>query len=184
MKNLIKIRNIKNFRRQDGFTFVEMMLSVAVMSIITGGLFSALSVGEGSWKVNTTKITLQQDLRTSMDWMKYDLQEAGLTSIVDVPADDAWYPSITFQVPSGILGGSINWNANSIQFIQGGSDSTDLYRIQNSVTKVLGGNIKTLQFRRLSTSSDIVEVVMIGERDTTSGITVTYQMDFDVALRN
>jgi len=167
-----------------GMTMTEVMVTTLIFSFIIAGLYAAGAVGQNNWDVNDVQIGLQQELRKAMEWMINDLRQAGNASIVDVPADGNWYTTITFKTPSGVTGGSIDWNANSIQFVLGGSSSNQLQRLEASQTKIIAQNIQTLQFRRLTTSPDILEVNMLAQNSTVKGTQVDYQLDFEIQLRN
>ena len=169
---------------KSGFSMAEMLVTVLIFSILIGGIYASLAVGEASWETNKVKIELQQELRKAMEWMKFDLQQAGPTSITNVPADDTWYTTITFKTPNGVSGGSINWEADTMQFVLGGTGSTQLQKVQAGTTTVLAQNIKTLNFRRSTTNSNILEISMLAEKNTVKGDTINYQLDFEVQIRN
>ena len=167
-----------------GFTLVEAMVTMLIFSVLAGGLFAVLRAGDNSWQTNQVKVELQQDLRKAIEWMKDDLREAGTTSIEDVPADGSWHTSITFKTPSGISGGTLVWNTDTIQFITGGTGGTQLLRISGGVTKVIAQYIQLVQFRRQPSSSDILEIQIQGQKDTVQGNIINYQLDYKVQLRN
>ena len=136
------------------------------------------------WEMSKTKTELQQELRKGMDWMIYELRQAGNLSIQNVPANGNWYSTITFQIPSGVTAGTLTWNASSIQFVKGGSGSNQLLRISGGNTKILGQYFQSLQFRRQSATPDILEVAMQAQKNTDRGRQVNYQLNFNVELRN
>ena len=168
---------------------METLVVMLIFSMVAGSLYATVAVGETSWQVNKTKIEVYQELRKAMDWMKYELQQAGDSSIVDVPADGVTCPCtvITFKIPdpvSPIVAGDINWSANTIQFALGGADETDLQRTEAGVTRTLATNIQSLTFTRQVASSNILEVSVQAQKDTVKGIPLTSQLDFEVQLRN
>ena len=167
-----------------GFSLAEAMITVFIFSLMIGGLYSILYVGQESWEANKVKIELQQSLRRGMEWMKYDLYQAGQSSISNVPADGNLYTTITFKIPTGVTGGVITWDTNSIQFVLGGTNNEDLQRIYGGVTKVLASSMSSLQFRRQAASPDILEVKMAAQKQTVQDKTINYQLDFQVELRN
>jgi len=166
-----------------GFTMVEALVSVAIFSFMSLALFSILLVGQKSWSMNSTKIQLQQELRKSMETMINDLRQAGNASITNVPADDNWYTTITFQVPSTVTSGSIVWDSNTIQYVLGGTGGDLLQRIQGT-TRTVSQGISVLGFRRLSTASNILEVNIVALGTPPNGEQMDITLNFDVELRN
>lgn len=168
-----------------GTSLVEILVTVVIFLMIMTGFYSVATVGDNSFQVNRVQIELQQELRKSMEAMMNDLRMAGPASVIDVPADSNWYTSITFRKPVGIVAGSINWDSNTVEFVRGGPGTEQLHRIYGgTTTRIVSQYITLLQFRRLTTDPDRLEVVMQGQRSSTKGIPVTYDLSFDVQLRN
>ncbi len=159
----------------------EIMVTILVFSILMTGLYTALRAGDESWETNKTRMELQQDLRKAMEWMKYELTEAGDTSITNVLANGNWFTSIVFKIPTGVSNGAIAWDANTITFQ---ISANQLQRVYNGTTKILANNITSLQFRRQAATSDILEVALTAQKTTVKGKTVTRQLTFEVQLRN
>lgn len=176
------MKKIQN--NNSGFTLVETMVTMLIFSMLIGGLYATAAVGENSWQVNQVRVELQQELRKSMEWMKYDLQETGANAITNVPADGSWYPTITFKKPTGVSGSAIAWNLTTTQFVLGGANSNQLQRIDSSGTTPLAHDVQILQFRRQVATSDILEIAMIGQKTTVKGDPISYQLAFQVQLRN
>jgi prepilin-type N-terminal cleavage/methylation domain-containing protein len=164
-----------------GFTLVELMFSLIIFSYIAGGLYTVLKVGEGSYLSNSSQVELQQELRKGMEWMKYELQQAGPTSISNVPANGSWYTTITFKTPTGVSSGAISWNTDTIQFSRSG---TNLRRTSGASSRTLAQDITSLQFRRLSTEPKILEVAMTGQVTPIKGEALQDTLNFKIRLRN
>ncbi len=177
-----KRRFLKN---RKGMSLSELLVSVFIFSILSSALLAVIVVGQRSWTTNEVRIGLRQELRKSMEMMINDLRQAGNASIADVPADDTWYSTITFQVPSTVTGGIITWDANSIQYTLGGTDGKQLHKIRGGTTQILSQNMQSMQFRRLSTQADILEVALRAQ--DTVGLTdevLNMDLDFQIELRN
>lgn len=164
-----------------GFTLAESMVTIMIFAIIIGALYVALRAGDENWQTNKTRMELQQELRKAMEWMKFELMQAGNASITNVPANGTSYTTITFKVPTGVSNGSITWDANSIVYQV---SSNQLQRVYNGATRILATNITTLQFERQATTSDILEVSLTAQGTTVKNKTVTRQINFEVQLRN
>ncbi len=164
-----------------GVTLVETMIATLIFTMIVGALYVVLNAGQASWETNKTKIELQQEARKAMDWMINDLRQSGNSSIVDVPATGAWFNQITFKTPSGVTSGSISWNLATIRFAKSG---TQLQRTDTNGTKVIAQDIQTIQFRRLSTAANILEVAITTQKTTAKGLVVQYPFNFSIQIRN
>lgn len=181
-----KIHQVIHRLCQDrGFTMIEALVTALIFSFIAGGIYTTMLAGDSSWSHNSIQIELQQELRKSMNAMQNDLQQSGSSAITDVPADGTWYDSITFYKTNGVSGASISWNSDTTQFLLGGANSDQLQRIEGSTTTVIAQDISSLQIRRLSTASGIVEVSLEAEKGGLKrGGTVSDSLDFKVSLRN
>ncbi len=167
-----------------GFTLVETLISVFIFLFMITALYGIGTVSQRYWDANKAKNELQQELRKAMDGMIYDLRQAGQASISDVPADGAWYSTINFKVPDGVSGGSLTWNNDAIQFVLAGPSSERLHRIQGGDTKILALNVQSLGFRRQAAAPNLLEVSLQGQKDTDRGLTIDYNLAFEVQLRN
>ena len=183
-----------------GFSLVEVLVTVLIFSGLAAAVNAVLLVGDASWQTNNVQMELQQELRKAMDWMKDDLRQTGSAAITNVPvnpapdavtypdpADDpaySWYSTITFRMVSGVSGGKITWDSGTVQFVLGGTDSSQLQRVEGSTTKVIAQNIQSLQFRRLAAASNMVEVALQAQKDTFKGATINSSLEFKIQLRN
>jgi prepilin-type N-terminal cleavage/methylation domain-containing protein len=59
-----------------GFTLLEIMLAVAVFTVLCGGLTGALLAGRSAWKVNENSSTVQHQARNVISVMTDDLRQA------------------------------------------------------------------------------------------------------------
>jgi hypothetical protein len=63
--------------REDGFSLLEMTMAVALMLVVTGGVFSVLNPAEGSFSTEPEVADMQQRLRVASDTLARDLIMAG-----------------------------------------------------------------------------------------------------------
>lgn len=164
-----------------GFTMVEMLVCILIFSYIAGGLYTVISVGDSSYQNNSAQVELQQELRKGMEWMKFELQQAGPTSISNVPSNGSWYTSISFKIPTGVSSGAISWATNPIQFSRSG---TDLLRTYSGTSRVIAQDITSIQFRRTSAAPKILEIAMTGQVTAIKGETLQDTLNFKIKLRN
>jgi len=176
-------RDIVTMKSQ-GFSLMEVLVTAFIFSVVIGSLYATLNVGDRSWSTNSVLVQLQQELRKAMGRIKNDLRGAGASSISNVPADGNWYSSITFQVANGVSLGSVSWDSDAIAYAVAGSSSDQLQRTVGSSSMYIAQNITSCQFRRQSTSVNIVEVLMTAQKDDIKGNPLSSTLSFTVRLRN
>lgn len=81
--------------KNSGFTFIEVMITLLVFSIISLTLWAVLSTGKHSWHRGVTQIELQQETRKAMDRITKELRQSGSTHMAISGAGTV----LTFQVP-------------------------------------------------------------------------------------
>ncbi|MBF0384647.1 MAG: type II secretion system protein [Candidatus Omnitrophica bacterium] len=167
-----------------GFSYVETMVTMIIFGLLCSALYTSAAVGDQSWQANKTKIELQQEIRKSIERMRYELRETGNAAIFDVPADGNTYDQITFKVPTGVVGGAIVWSNDATEISLGGTDGEQLLMITPTKTTVVANYISGLQFRRQASSPHLLEITINASKDTTNGRTVTAQLNQKIQLRN
>lgn len=145
--------------KKSGFTFVELMITLLVFSIISLTLWSVLSTGKDSWHRGVTQIELQQETRKAMDWITKELRQSGLGHAQISGAGTV----LTFQVPvdwdnDGDIvddAGNIEWGADgnkdwAIQYFRNNNRqllrrTLDAYPNGNQTgsDKILANNIRS-----------------------------------------
>ncbi len=89
------------FSRYRAFTLVEIMVVIAIFTIVIGAFYAIMASGRMGWYSGDTRIELQEDLRQAMDTMTYELSASAPTDtagnpIVTIGGGGSF---ITFQVP-------------------------------------------------------------------------------------
>ena len=67
----------RRVRGEAGFTLMELLVSSAIMVLITGAIFSMMNPAQGAYKVQPEVSDLQQRLRVGVDTLQKDLVMAG-----------------------------------------------------------------------------------------------------------
>ena len=62
---------------RSGFSMVELLVVVAIFSVLTAGVYVILSTGQSAWFDTDTRIELQENLRLAADKMIAELQQTG-----------------------------------------------------------------------------------------------------------
>lgn len=164
-----------------GFSLIEVMFSLAILLIVSGGLLSVFAAGDDTWQVNRTRIGLQQEARRAMENMIYDLRHASSSSVVNVLADGTPFTSITFRKPNNVTNGTLQWNGVDTVI---GLSGTNLQKTEGNTVQVLARDVSAVTFTRTSTAPDILLVSLTTQRSTNEGLAVDYTLNFDVQLRN
>ncbi len=183
-QTIIKTR--KRERCCGGYSLVEVLVTLLIFSVLAGAINTVLLVGESSWQTNSVRVELIQELRKAKGSIENELRQTASSAITAGPtaADGSTATSITFYLPNGVSGNAITWSANTTQYILGGSDSNQLQRIENSITRVIAQNIQTLGFSRAAATSNIINVTLTAQKDTVKGRTLSVDFTFAVQMRN
>ena len=170
MKRIFRKNPARFLKRRQGFTLVEMMVTVAIFSFILGICYTLFISGSNSWETNSVRVELQQELRKAMDWITQDLRQAGSASITNGPVDPVDgtpYPSITFRKAAGVSGGNLVWDSSTTTYSLGGTGGTQLLRqVSGQTASVIAQNIQSLQFSRQVSTSNIVDVSLQARKTT------------------
>ena len=171
----------KNSKNQKGMSLVEALIAVLIFSLIFGACLMVLLSGVDSFETSDMRAQLQQNLRKAMEKIKEDLRQSGASTITNVPADGTLYTTITFKTATGVSSSQITWDSNTITYTLA---SANLLRTYGGQIRVVATQISSVQFRRQSSTSDIVEVSLQAQDTTNKGRTFTDSLNFDVQLRN
>ena len=177
-KNLFKVKN------QNGFSLLEVLIVVAIFTMLAAACSILLTAGYDSWRINKTQIELQQELRKATDWIAQELRIGGTSTITNLAADGTWRNTITFKISNGVVSGNIDWYIYTTTFVLGGTSSNQLQRQSGLDTRIIANNISSLQFRRLASAPNIVEVSLQATKNTFKGNPVTMSTNFKVRMRN
>ena len=170
-----------NLNSQKGFTLPEVLVSTFIFAGVTAICLALLLAGTNAWKNNKVQNELQGETRKAMEWIKEDLRQSGVNGISNVPADGSNYTTITFQEVTGVTNGSAIWSASNFVYALSG---TDLQRTANGSTRTVAQNIQSLQFKRLLTTPNLLEVSLTAQGTTDGGRIITIASTVDVRLRN
>lgn len=80
-----------------GFTLLEVMISVTVLTLVMGAIFAISSALAQSTQVQETKVSTSDDARTAMLFLERELRQASIGSInwASLPADRISYRTAT-----------------------------------------------------------------------------------------
>ena len=64
-----------------GFTLVEVLVSLLILSIVLAGIFAVLNVGQMNWNSSMSSLDLQQQVRQAMDGMSKEIRQSSFSNI-------------------------------------------------------------------------------------------------------
>ncbi len=70
-----------NLHCKKGFSLMELMVTVAIISLMAAGGFAALSAGEASWFTAEASIQVHENLRKALDHVTAELRESHLSQV-------------------------------------------------------------------------------------------------------
>ena len=71
---------VKKFRKST--TLLEMFITIAILSMVLGGMLLVLNFGNLSWQVEAGLLSINQQLRQSMDGISREIRQADPATIV------------------------------------------------------------------------------------------------------
>jgi len=155
---MIKIKKIIFLKNENGFSLIELMVVVAVLSIVILGLVTFFTAGTRSWVAGQSQLKAQREARQTMDRMVREIrhgQSATLNSTDE---------SITVHIPA-----LSDTSAYDVTFEKSGRY---LNRIVNSVSNPLLDNVTKLKFTLLDSAKlDILFEVDV-DNDSNPDITL------------
>ncbi|HOJ34543.1 MAG TPA: prepilin-type N-terminal cleavage/methylation domain-containing protein [Candidatus Hydrogenedentes bacterium] len=80
-----------------GFTLLEVMITVTVLTLVVGAIFALSSALAQSTQIQESKVTTSDDVRTAMLFLERELRQASIGSInwASLPADRISYRAAT-----------------------------------------------------------------------------------------
>lgn len=142
MALFLKVRKIEGLR--SGLTLVEVLVSVALISLIMIGIYETLIIGNKSWNQDMGMLDLQQDARLAMDGMVREIRQ-GNSSDVSITDNGA---VVEFSLPDAGATENIRYYLNNDnQLIREHPEGTEkiLADDVNSVNFLLNADVLSLQ---------------------------------------
>ncbi len=155
---------------RNGFTLIELMVSSAIAMAVGLAITMLLKVNQQSWEVSHAYFGSSLELRRAAA-MSRELV-AAVNSTVSIPADGAWYNTISFRVPQDMNGdgvvvfsnGSLEMS-NPITYSLGGSTGNLVIRTQEGKNdRAVALGVSALQFRRQAANPEMVEIQITVQR--------------------
>ncbi len=174
-----------------GFTLVEMLVALLIISIISGAAYSMFVSLSRSYTMQSVASGVQQRVRAAMDYMIRDIRMAGLDPVRTAGAGIISATAMTLQFTADKnLDGDVNDAGEDITYnVTGGS----LQLTDDQGTEVLTGNVSNFSFVYFdqngavtTTAADVrlVEISMTLQEPAGRGQLVSRNYSIRVRCRN
>ena len=172
----MKLKIKKNFKNPSGVSSVEILMSVAILSLISIVILSTFFVTQLVWTDSLINLKLQEDIKKPMYAIIKELKEADPNSPTGISITNGGQ-SITFAVPATTSSTAItSWTQVTFSF-----DSANGQITRTSFTStVIGRQIASLTF---SQSNNIISVSITATGTTVKGKVMTTSLSSQAAMR-
>ena len=165
---------------EKGLTFIEVVLSLAIFSVLSLILYQAFSMGSKSLDTTSAQSRVNGETRVGMERITKELRSARYSDATVVQSDQ-----LQFKVPQSISPeGDITWSG-WIQYELGGIDGEQLLRedVSSGDTTVLANRVSSLQFVKNS-NPDTVTINLTALDSTSYGNSAQVSLTGTVEFRN
>ena len=170
-----------------GFTLVEILVSLLILSVVLAGIFAVLNVGQMNWNSSMSSLDLQQQVRQAMDGMSKEIRQSSFSNITINPDQGA----INFTVPIDITTNPITYSSTINYYL---NDNSQIVREHPSgTTKILANDISNLSFCCVGIvaancldydNSTAVQIYVEGNKTVRGRTYLPFNLTEQVRLRN
>ncbi|MBI1977282.1 MAG: prepilin-type N-terminal cleavage/methylation domain-containing protein [Candidatus Omnitrophica bacterium] len=166
---------------RNGFSIAEVLVSIAIFSIVSLAVFTTFQVGTNSWDVISTQSYLAGEARNAVEKMSKELRKSKLSNIDTSQAGQISFKLPTVNASTGTISSWSNW----IRYSRGGVGGNQLLRTDTStgIATVLANDVTGLQFVANSNPSTVT-ATLTAQDVTPKGTTVPVNLTSTVELRN
>lgn len=79
--------NVMSYKRKNGITLVELLITIAILSIVLGGIYSLFIYGNKTYKSGTIQYDLQSKIRIASDIIVNDIRYASDIEFIEAIED-------------------------------------------------------------------------------------------------
>jgi prepilin-type N-terminal cleavage/methylation domain-containing protein len=173
-----------------GYTFLEILIVTAIVSIVTSGIFMSLSSSRQAWDALQVRTALQLELRKAISRISDDLKQASMDQIFSnsgmttALSPGGVYSEIYFYLPQGVNPtGTINWD--TVDPVIYTLDNGTITRTRGATSVDICSSIVGLNFTVLP--NDVIRIDVSGQKVKAvehGNATVQASLESAVALRN
>ena len=164
--------------RRSGISILELMITLAVGTVILGGIFSMIFVSQTSFAENLTMSKVEYSAKLSLLKIENEVMDSSVESPNWSLAEGASAATLTFNRCTGTLDGEKAWGP-SIQFLMDGDRliRQDLGGVQT----VLSDDIQALTF---TLNGNVLNVTITASGNHRDRFVYSTTAQLDVELRN
>ncbi|HOD13057.1 MAG TPA: prepilin-type N-terminal cleavage/methylation domain-containing protein [Candidatus Omnitrophota bacterium] len=163
----MRIDNIKK-----GFTLVEMLIAISILTLLILAAFQVMVVGSSSWFTNNASVELRTDMIKAFAKMEREVKETRPSQISLGAGNTA--TALTFRIPQDIDGnnsilnsnGNIEWSDDITYAL---NTSQQIVRTASGTTTIVANNIVSLLFSRPVSPMNLLQIDVIAQRRSASG---------------
>ena len=195
---------MKSKPKKSGFTLIEVLVVVGILTLIIGASFTLLSSGRLSANLSEAQVQTAENARIAMNRITKELRlsrssRAHISNGVGLATNLNNGTVINFQIPVGSYAPQLQLNPdNSLQWGCAGSQGHFLaYSVVNSqllrrayyadgsldVSEIIANHIFSVTFSRTSAGSQIINIAIVSQRQTAQG-PIIQTLNSRVKLRN
>lgn len=166
---------------RNGFSIAEVLISIAIFSIVSLAVFTTFQMSTNSWDVISTQSYLAAEARNAVEKMGKELRKSKLSNIDTSQAGQLSFKLPTVNQSTGAISSWSSW----IRYSRGGVGGNQLLRTDTSsgTTTVLANDVITLQFVANSNPSTVT-ITLTTQDVTAKGTLVPVGLTSTVELRN
>ncbi|PIQ89018.1 MAG: hypothetical protein COV72_05085 [Candidatus Omnitrophica bacterium CG11_big_fil_rev_8_21_14_0_20_42_13] len=187
--------------KKRAFSIIELVVAVAIFSIILTVVFALLTGGQKAFDVGNIQIEVEQEARRALDYIVKELRQTRSNKVSGI-SEGVNASSITFEIPwdandngTVIEGGGIEWSDDpggkrigTITYSLSGDQIVRTLSLSGEQS-VLANKVATLNFN-WPAGTDIIEIYITAEKYAFKGFTspgdekVSITLNTQVRLRN
>ena len=135
-------------KREDGFTLLEIIITLTIMSLVLGAIYTLMLNGISAWKRQETQIDTLQNMRVAMNLLSKEIENGSNLQVIQTTNPPR------SQLQSGQSGTIKFYLENGI-----------IYRESNGAKNPLAYGIDSLVFEELGNNLVGIEIsAMVGNR--------------------
>lgn len=175
--------------KKHGYTLIEMLIVIAIVSLLFNAIFDVLNMGNNSFNTGSTQQIVENQARQGLDSMARELHKTNAGRVTFSDADT----TITFKLPirydyvndkgliiwgaEGIENYKVRYTIVNNQVVRRVLDASDTLISQ----KVLAVDVQSLHF---SLDVNLLTITLTAQKNAVGGKCITQAMSSKVTFRN
>ena len=191
-----------------GFTLIEMMVVVAIFSIVTAAIFMTMASGRQSWQTNEASVQVQEEVRKGLRMLGQELRESGREQATSHVLINGTNDALVFQIPIDAnaataafdldANGDIVWGAEAVaghairydlqagQLVRQQVDALALDAAPVGAAKIVANHMTVVSFTQAPAAGNItgVDVSLTAQKISLAQHALSASEQLHITLRN